>query len=417
MFGSGEAETRSVSTTLANPDSWLVDSFGTSASTAGQRVSVSRALGLSGVFSAVKLISETVGMLPLKVYKDLGDRDRVEARSHRCWGMLHDAPNPLQPAHRFWSTAVAHYLLWGNIYIEKLRGQLGLVEELWLLDPALTSVQWDPNSRTKRYVQERFDGRKIWGNDEVLHIPAFSTDGIVGKSPIAVARESLGTALARETFEGHFYQRGGVLPGVLTHPGNLSEDAQKRLKESFRKVLASNQWAVLEEGLTANPLSMPLQDMQFVESKNLTTRDIANIFNLPVSFLNGSSGDSLTYATVESNQIQFTQITIAPIVNALAKALALDPSIFPQNAWFPEFVIDGIHRGDMKSRVEYYEKMAGIKALTRNEIRALENLPPVAGGDDFAQQPQPPPAAADTNANGQAPQGAFSLPATQGADG
>jgi hypothetical protein len=81
-------------------------------------------------------------------------------------------------------------------------------------------------------------------------------------------------------------------------------------------------------------------------------------------------------------------------------------------------VIDGIHRGDMKSRVEYYEKMAGIKALTRNEIRALENLPPVAGGDDFEQQPQPPPpTAADTNANGQAPQGAFSLPATQGADG
>ena len=140
---------------------------------------------------------------------------------------------------------------------------------------------------------------------------------------------------------------------------------------------------------------------------------------LPVSFLNGSSGDSLTYATVESNQIQFAQVTIAPIVNALAKALFADPSIFPQNVFFPEFVIEGIHRGDMKSRVEYYEKMAGIKAITPNEVRAFENLPPLPGGDEIAVPPPavPPPDIATTSSNGGAPGGASSLPPIQGASG
>jgi HK97 family phage portal protein len=203
-----------------------------------------------------------------------------------------------------------------------------------------------------------------------------------------------------------------VLPGVLNHPRLLSKEAKDGLKNSFKEILNKGEWAVLEEGLTATPLSMPLEDMQFVESKNLSLRDIANLFNLPVVFLNGSTGDSLTYATIESNEIQFAQMTLAPIVNAIAKALSADPSIFPQNVFFPEFVIDGIHRGDMKSRVEYYEKLTNIQAMTPNEVRALENLPPLPGGNDVVE-PKPPPAAGNATSNGQAPDGAFSLPSSQ----
>jgi HK97 family phage portal protein len=396
---------------LAYPDGALIGSIGAMSSFSGQRITVEKAMRLSAVYAAVRLIAETIGMLPLKVYRDINEGgERVEARQHRCWRMLHDQPNPVQPAHRFWATAATHYLLWGNIFVEKLRGPVGLVEELWLLDPAKTEVQWDGSTRRKQFVQYSENGKRTWTDEQVLHIVGFSTDGLIGRSPIATARESLGTALAREQFEAGFYQRGAVLPGVLTHPRLLSDDAKKNLKDSFKEVLAKGEWAVLEEGLDAQTLSIPLEDMQFVESKNLSLRDIANLFNLPVSFLNGSSGDSLTYTTVESNQIQFAQITISPIVNAIAKALSADPSIFPQNVFFPEFVVDGIHRGDMKSRVNYYEKMTNIKALTPNEARALENLPPLPGGDDVKANAPPP---GTQTQNGQAPDGAFSLPASQ----
>jgi HK97 family phage portal protein len=421
LFGRAKGEDRS---TLANPDPFLIDAFGTTASYSGQRVTVDKALRLAAVFGAVKLISETVGMLPLKVYKDLGEGDREEARTHRCWTMLHDQPNPMQPAHRFWATACAHYLLWGNVFIEKLRGQLGLVEELWLHDPSQVRVEWDPGLRVKQFTQQTAtEGKKTWSTEQMLHIVGFSLDGLLGVSPIGTVRESVGTALAREQFEGHFYRRGGMLPGVLKHPARLGVDGKQNLRTSFRQTLAGNEWALLEEGVEAQQLSMPLQDMQFVESKNLSIRDVANIFNLPVSFLNGSSGDSLTYATVESNQIQFAQVTITPIANAFAKAIASDPSIFPQNAWFPEFVIDGIHRGDMKSRVEYYKEMVGIGALEVNEVRAYENLPPLPENAEPARRPllpprepppdesvvQPPGVAPDMT-TGQAPRGASSLP-------
>jgi HK97 family phage portal protein len=327
----------------------------------------------------------------LKVYKDNTDGTREEARAHRCWRMLHDQPNPLQASHRFWATATVHFLLWGNVFIEKLRNEFGLVDELWLVKPWTVSIEWDSGLRRKRFIEESPDGRRVWTDEQMLHIPGFSTDGLVGRSPIGTAREALGTVLARERFESDFYGRGGVLPGVLKHPQKLSGEAQDRLKARFKTILQANEWAVLEEGMEANPLSMPLADMQFVESKQLSIRDCANLFNLPVSFLNGSSGDSLTYATVESNQIQFAQVTIAPIVNAIAKALTRDPSLFPQSVFLAEFVIDGIHRGDMHSRVEYYKTMTDMKAMTVNEVRAIENLPPIDGGDSIAPEPPPPP--------------------------
>jgi hypothetical protein len=117
---------------------------------------------------------------------------------------------------------------------------------------------------------------------------------------------------------------------------------------------------------------------------------------------------------VESNQIQFAQVTLTPIINMFAKALARDPSIFPQNAWFPEFLVDAIHRGDMKSRVEYFKTMVDIGAMTINEVRAIENMPPLPHGDSGpAPPPEPPPPDQQMQSSNGAPPGALSLPASQ----
>jgi HK97 family phage portal protein len=421
------AETRASMSGLASPAGWLIDALaGPVSSLTGERVTVRKSLGLAPVWSAVTMIAETVGSLPLKVYRDLDEDSRVEARAHRAWRMLHDKPNPLTTAHRFWSTAVAHYLLWGNIFIEKIRGDGGLVEELWLLDPAEMTVEWDANLRTRRFYRDiPGQGRKYWSEDEVLHILGFSIDGLLGMSPIAQLRDPLGAALARDRFEGGFYARGGTLPGTLTHPSELSHDAQKRLKADFKAVLKSGEWAVLEEGMTANQLSMPLADMEFVASKQMSRTDIALIFHLPPAYLGGSTGDSLTYSNVEQNKIQFADFAIAPPTSAIAKSLAADPGIFPQQVFFPEFELKALARADMKTRAAFYKDLAAVNAIQVNEIRGLENMEPVDGGDNLekalAQEANPPPPPGLPGVplaptNGQAPNGAFSLPSSNGSN-
>jgi HK97 family phage portal protein len=167
------------------------------------------------------------------------------------------------------------------------------------------------------------------------------------------------------------------------------------LKADFKAVLKSGEWAVLEEGMTANQLSMPLADMEFVASKQMSRTDIALIFHLPPAYLGGSTGDSLTYSNVEQNKIQFADFAIAPPTSAIAKSLAADPGIFPQQVFFPEFELKALARADMKTRAAFYKDLAAVNAIQVNEIRGLENMEPVDGGDNLekalAQEANPPP--------------------------
>ena len=136
------------------PPEWLANAFTSGETYSGQRVSVDKALSVTAFRSAVILISETIGMLPLKVYRDIGEGEKAAARDHRAWRMLHDKPNPSSTAHRFWSTVTTHLLIYGNAYIEKLRDPGGLVSELWLRDPTKMVVEWDDSTKRKRFYED-----------------------------------------------------------------------------------------------------------------------------------------------------------------------------------------------------------------------------------------------------------------------
>jgi HK97 family phage portal protein len=370
--------------TLANPSASLVEAFtGGRRSSSGQPVNASRALGLAPFYAGVTLISETVGQLPFKVFRELDDGEKVPARDHRAWRMLHDKPNPVTPAHRFWSTVTAHLLLWGNAFLEKRRDPLtGLVTELWIVEPATITVEFDGASRTKTYRRDYPFHR--WNDESMLHITGWSADGLTGLS-VLHCREAFGAALARDIFEGDFYRRG-LQPSILVeHPGEVGEEGVKNLRNSIE---AAHSGAgrmfgamVLEEGAKATRLTMPLRDLEFVASQQLTRTDIAVLLKIPPAYLGGTTGDSLTYATVESNQIQFAQNAIAPWTNTIAKAVSADPSIFPFSSWFGEHVLEGLMRADAKSRGEFYKLLDEVDAITTNEIRASENRPPLPGGD------------------------------------
>jgi len=395
------AEHRTATTGLANPADWLGDAMGLTASYSGERVTVRDGFGLGPVYSAVSIIAETIGGLPLKVFRMLEDGDaRVESRNHRMYRVLHDKPNPVTPADRFWSTVAAQLLLWGNVYIEKERGVDGLVESLWLVDPSCVVVEWD--GRRKSFYADTLEGRKRWTDETMIHIHGLSLNGITGESPIATCRQSFGTTIARSKFEGGFYKRGARSPAVIEHPGRLGRSGTDNLANSFAAwhggVDNMHKVPVLEEGAKLNTLSMPLADMQFVESQQLSRTEIATIFKIPPAYLGGSTGDSLTYATIESNQIQFAQLAIVPWTNTIAKALSADPGLFPQNVIYPEFVIEGLMKADVQARSAYWKTMKELGVVDADYIATRENLPPPPDEEpapvpavDPAQQPNMPP--------------------------
>jgi HK97 family phage portal protein len=408
------AEFRSLTSGLANPQGWLSDALGGPRSVSGQRVTVDKAFGLAPVYSAVSVISEAVGMLPFKVYRTLGDDEVAVASDHRAWRMLHDQPNPAMPAHRFWSTVTAQLLLWGNAFVRKERNPAtALVDTLWLLDPARVMVEWNPATGEKRYTQQAGGNQPavVYGDTEILHVTALSLNGVVGESVIGRCRDAFGNALARQKFEGGHWDRGALLRGVLETDktlgvGTQAEEAVKRIRTGFATVYSgvdqSSQTALLEDGMTFKPLSMPLADMQFVEIAELSRSEIAMLFKLPASYLNASTGDSLTYATVEGNQVQFATNAIAPVTNTIQKAISADTSIFPFSSWYAEFVLEGLMRGAHSDRADFYKTMSDIRALTVNEIRARENLKPVPWGDEPPVPPHLPTAQAIAEA-GDAP--------------
>ena len=388
------AESRSTSG-LSNPADWLINAFAGATTQSGERVTIKNALGLIAVFAVVADISQTVGTLPLKVYRMVGDV-KTETPEHRAWRMLAEKPNPLMNARLFWSTVTSNVLLWGNAFLELERSAGAQVDTLWPLNPANVTVEWNEDRKLKRfrYVEQSGEER-VLSDEQVLHILDLSADGIIGMSRIATCREGIGKALARERFEASFHQRGGTIRGVVEHPARIKN--QRPLRESWNEIYGgssnANQVAILEEGATFKSVQMPLTDMQFVESAKLSATEIAVLFNAPPGRYGGVIGDSLTYATVEGNAIQWATQTIAPVTTNIAEALEHDPAIFPFPAWWPEFDLKGLMRGDSKARADFYTAMKGVGALHPLEARDLEGLGPWPEGETPPWE-EPPPAPA-----------------------
>jgi HK97 family phage portal protein len=372
--------------TLGAPSSELLEALGVTASYTGERVTLDNAMELAAVRSAVAMISEAVGGLPLKVYRIMDDDERVEARNHRAWKMLHDKPNEHCTARRFWSATAAQLLIHENSFIYKERGFDEEVESLYHLDPSQVKVEMD-GVKNKRYVIEG-PPRKVYTAEEVLHIVGFSLDGYYGNSRITQAKQTLGAAIARAKFEGGFYKRGGKFPGTLNHPGRLGEKGVQSLSKQMAiwhgGVESMHKIPVLEEGMKFDKAGMNMEEMQFAELAEQTRTEIAVLFNIPPAYLGATTGDSLTYATTESNQIQFAQMAVLPIADTIAKALSSDPSLLPWNVMYAEFVLESLLRADMKSRAEYWKTMKDVLGLDPEYIASRENIP-----RDALKEPEP----------------------------
>jgi HK97 family phage portal protein len=355
--------------------------FGGTAS--GKTVNERTAMQTTAVYACVRILAETIASLPLNVYRST-DNGKEKATDHQLYYLLHDEPNPEMTSFVFRETLMSHLLLWGNAYAQIIRDGRGKVLALYPLLPDRMTV--DRTTDGRLYYEYRKDtGYVILRPEDILHIPGLGFDGLVGYSPIAMAKNAIGMAIATEEYGGKFFANGASPGGVLEHPGVVKDPA--RIRESWNAVYQgsgnAHRVAVLEEGMKFQPIGIPPEQAQFLETRKFQTEEICRIFRVPPHLV--ANLDKATFSNIEHQSISFVVHTIRPwlvrLEQGMNKAL-LSPS--EKGQYFVGFVVDGLLRGDYASRMQGYAIGIQNGFLSPNDVRTLENMNTIEHGDIYA---------------------------------
>lgn len=363
---------------------------------AGVDVNTTTAEGISAVYACVAAISETVGSLPLDVYRNT-DNGREKAKTHPLYRLLHDAPNNYQTALEFREQMQRHVLLRGNAYAEIVWNPNGSVKALLPMHPDSVTVL---RSSLGNLVYDHVDGK---GNqrrllaDEVLHLRYHSDDGILGRSPIQVARDTIGLALAERTHGAKMFEQGTKLSGVIETPPGTTKEQAGQIRESWSAGQAGianhGKTAVLPQGATFKTVSMTLEDAEWIEARRLSIVETARLFRVPPVMI----GDM--EAANYSNVVELARFFVT---NTLRRHLvmweqAINRACINNPAFFVEHNVEGLLRGDSLARANFYQRGIEDGWMLRSEVRRIENLPAIEGIDD-AQTENATPATGRPNA-------------------
>ena len=360
--------------------------FGRSIS--GANINEFSAMRVSAVYACVRILAESIAALPLHVYK-YTDSGKERVPNTRLYFLLHDAPNEEMTSFIFRETLMTHLLLYGNCYAQILRNDSGGVIGLYPLLPSRMSVERDDNGKiiyryTPTTAERQFDksAQVTLRRTDVLHIPALGFNGLVGFSPIAMARNAIGVAIATEEFGAKFFENGARPSGILTHPGTLKNpDA---LRESWQSVYGgtynTGKVAILEEGMKYESISIPPDDAQFLDTRKFQLNEIARIFRVPPHML--ADLDKATFSNIEQQSLEFVKFSLNPWVirweQALCKSLLTDSE---RGKYFVKFNVDGLMRGDYQSRMQGYAIGRQNGWLSSNDIREMEDMNPISDAD------------------------------------
>jgi len=361
-------------------------------STAGKRVNERSAMQMTAVYSCVRILSESVASLPLHLYRYTKNGGKEKAVSHPLYFLLHDEPNPEMTSYVFRETLMTHLLLWGNAYAQIIRNGKGEVIALYPLMPDRMTV--DRNEKGELYYEYQMssDDAKInkestvqLKREDVLHVPGLGFDGLVGYSPIAMAKNAIGLAIAAEEYGSKFYANGAAPSGVLEHPGTLKDPSKVRESwtQTFGGSANANKVAVLEEGMKYTPISIAPNEAQFLETRKFQINEIARIFRVPPHMVGDLEKSS--FSNIEQQSLEYVQYTLAPWIarfeQSMVRALL---SVSEKKDFFIKFNVDGLLRGDYQSRMSGYATARQNGWMSANDIRELENLdriPAEQGGD------------------------------------
>ncbi|GAA6311540.1 MULTISPECIES: phage portal protein [Bacillota] len=367
-------------------------SFFFGGTTSGKPVNEHTAMQMTAVYSCVRILAEAVAGLPLHLYKYTASGGKEKALSHPLYFLLHDEPNPEMSSFVFRETLMTHLLLWGNAYAQIIRNGKGEVIALYPLMPNRMSVDRD-SSGALYYTYTRYSDEAPTMNgmtvtlrsSDVLHIPGLGFDGLVGYSPIAMAKNAIGMAIACEEYGAKFFANGAAPGGVLEHPGTIKDPQKVRdsWNAAYQGSSNSHRVAVLEEGMKYQPIGISPEQAQFLETRKFQINEIARIFRVPPHMVGDLEKSS--FSNIEQQSLEFVKYTLDPWVirweQAISRAL-LRPD--EKKLYFAKFNVDGLLRGDYVSRMNGYATARQNGWMSANDIRELENLdriPPELGGD------------------------------------
>jgi HK97 family phage portal protein len=353
------------------------------ATVAGVAVSPDTAMGIAAVFSCVRVRAETVGMLPLHLYRREG-RNKAIARDQEWYGILTRRPNPWQTASDFRQMMQSHVDLRGNAYAYKQYNRDGSPKALIPMHPDRMDVKQLPSGEViYKYLEAGKANPTTYYADEVFHIKGLSAGGVVGMSVVGVLRETLGGAVATQQFANRLWSQGALMRGILTTEKKLGPEGRKRLRESFEDaaVGASNQHRtpVFEEGLTFQSLSLLPEDAQFLETRKFSRAEIAGAFRVPAHMINDL--EKATFSNIEELGLEFVKYNMMPAFVMWEQAIGAQLIGEDEPDVYAKIEVNGLLRGDAKSRAEFYTSGITSGWLTRNEPREWEDLDPLDGLD------------------------------------
>lgn len=355
--------------------------FGSTSS--GKLVNERSAMQTTAVYACVRILAETIASLPLHTYKYTKD-GKEKATEHQLYYLLHNEPNPEMTSFVFRETLMSHLLLWGNAYAQIIRDGRGQVVALYPLLPDKMRV--DRNTSGELYYEYHSDkGVFVLSRDDVLHIPGLGFDGLIGYSPIAMAKNAIGMAIATEEYGASFFANGANPGGVLEHPGIVKDPS--KIRDSWNQIYQgssnAHRIAVLEEGMKFQQIGIPPEQAQFLETRKFQINEIARLFRIPPHMVGDLEKSS--FSNIEQQSLEFVKYTLDPWVirweMAMQKALLL-PS--EKRTHFIKLNVDGLLRGDYQSRMTGYSIGRQNGWMSANDIRELENMNPIPeelGGD------------------------------------
>lgn len=367
-------------------------SFYMGTTSAGKTVTERSAMQMTAVYACVRILSEAIAGLPLHLYKYNSDGGKEKALTHPLYMLLHDEPNPEMSSFVFRETLMTHLLLWGNAYAQIIRNGKGEVIALYPLMPNRMSVNRDDKGEIYYRYTRTFDEfgavreeTAILKPTDVLHIPGLGFDGLVGYSPIAMAKNAIGLAMATEEYGAKFFANGAAPSGVLEHPSTIKDP--QRVREAWQSQFGgsenSGKIAVLEEGMKYTPISISPEQAQFLETRKFQINEIARIFRVPPHML--ADLEKSSFSNIEQQSLEFVKYTLDPWVIRWEQSIhrsLLSPT--EKGEYFVKFNVEGLLRGDYASRMSGYATARQNGWMSANDIRELENLDRISaeeGGD------------------------------------
>lgn len=381
LFGFGQARDKPVDKAADAGYSFL---FGRT--TSGKPVNERTAMQTTAVYACVRILAEAVASLPLHVYEYQDDGGKKLVHDHPLYYLLHDEPNPEMTSFVFRETLMSHLLIWGNAYAQIIRDGAGRVLGLYPLLPDKMEVQRDDKGNIYYVYSRNSDENptfKEYGNiklkaEDVLHIPGLGFDGLIGYSPIAMAKNAVGMTLACEEYGASFFANGANPGGVLEHPGVLKDPSKVResWNSVYRGVNNAHKIAVLEEGMKYQQIGIPPEEAQFLETRKFQINEIARLYRIPPHMVGDL--DKSSFSNIEQQSLEFVKYTLDPWVirweQSLQRSLLLSGE---KGKYFIKLNVDGLLRGDYQSRMNGYAVGRQNGWFSANDIREMENMNPI----------------------------------------